>query len=868
MVRVDSITKPDKPDYQGYSPDKEKTITINGNMNQPPPKPGGRNLKRDILDGLFTYVNYDLFLCKAFYFFFFSAFGSLFPLMGVYFKQIGMNASQTGVLIGFRPFIEFCSVPFWGTVANRFRKAKWMLLLSLACWIIFTLALAFIKPPPYTCRVEHNDTHDIFEDARYKRDLSALYKRESTLLNNVGAEIDPGLVGSQWHSGDVSKHIRTKRMTATRTKTKGPFGQSPYAVDHNDIANKDDVDVAGLVEPGFSSIIYKAKAIAETFLLILLIIVIGEFFSSPALTLADSATLIYLEDDLELYGKQRMFGSFGWAIAMFFTGIALDHATSFPDHPCDHIEIGEKNYTICFAVFTVFMSLAWLTATQFKFKHDAPGESIPLAKITHTIKKKVTDTIAGRPAWPKTKFFNQGGGDSDEEIWNPSYQNEDNQQGNMGYQSKVAGQPEINPNIAKDGQNPIIETDANHPKPLKITMNADPDAIQNTAVSDAVKGLPHTKDSLPNWITVMKLFANIRHGFTLYCIWFMGFGIGIVFAFLFWHLQDLGGGPTLFGIASIINHISEIVAFVFGKRLITKVGPTKVICLGLAGNVCRFLYISYLSNPWWVLPFEFVQGLTHAAVWSAVCSFVNQAIPSTLRPSAQGIVQCIHHALGRGCGAIFGGVFISNFGSEMTFRGYGYASLIIFAIYVLIIVFIKEPVLPESDTVDAEVDTMQETAHLEPCGVPMNPMSRNLSSQRLAEMDQPRGNGYGTTKGPDGLLSPTGAAQPPVKSNLVKPTMVAPTRGPREEADKTTFAPLPGGGYGGGRGGYGQQAAPTGPTDHASRVAALTSHQRNASGHYDPQFVQDYMNVQRDQDNQRQQQQQGDNKDYRNPFHY
>lgn len=27
----------------------------------------------------------------------------------------------------------------------------------------------------------------------------------------------------------------------------------------------------------------------------------------------------------------------------------------------------------------------------------------------------------------------------------------------------------------------------------------------------------------------------------------MGCGVGLVFTFLFWHLQDLGGSPTLFG---------------------------------------------------------------------------------------------------------------------------------------------------------------------------------------------------------------------------------------------------------------------------------------------------------------------------------
>jgi hypothetical protein len=31
------------------------------------------------------------------------------------------------------------------------------------------------------------------------------------------------------------------------------------------------------------------------------------------------------------------------------------------------------------------------------------------------------------------------------------------------------------------------------------------------------------------------------------CYRWMGCGVGLVFTFLFWHLQDLGGSPTLFG---------------------------------------------------------------------------------------------------------------------------------------------------------------------------------------------------------------------------------------------------------------------------------------------------------------------------------
>lgn len=64
-----------------------------------------------------------------------------------------------------------------------------------------------------------------------------------------------------------------------------------------------------------------------------------------------------------------MFGSLGWGLAMFFVGIALDHSTAFPDHPCGPMG-KEKNYTICFATFSVLMGAALITATQVGFMNS------------------------------------------------------------------------------------------------------------------------------------------------------------------------------------------------------------------------------------------------------------------------------------------------------------------------------------------------------------------------------------------------------------------------------------------------------------------------------------------------------------------
>ncbi|OXU27987.1 hypothetical protein TSAR_001286 [Trichomalopsis sarcophagae] len=118
--------------------------------------------KNDFIEYLFGAVDQELLTVKTFYFFFYSAFGSLFPLMGVYFKQMGMNAGQCGLLIGLRPFIEFFSAPFWGSWADRWQKGKLILLASLSCWIIFTLPLGFIQPPATSCMLYKNHTNYLY----------------------------------------------------------------------------------------------------------------------------------------------------------------------------------------------------------------------------------------------------------------------------------------------------------------------------------------------------------------------------------------------------------------------------------------------------------------------------------------------------------------------------------------------------------------------------------------------------------------------------------------------------------------------------------------------------------------------------------
>lgn len=46
-----------------------------------------------------------------------------------------------------------------------------------------------------------------------------------------------------------------------------------------------------------------------------------------------------------------------------------------------------------------------------------------------------------------------------------------------------------------------------------------------------------TTREMPEWVTVLRQFQNVKAASFLLVAWFMGFGIGLIFTFLFWHLQ-------------------------------------------------------------------------------------------------------------------------------------------------------------------------------------------------------------------------------------------------------------------------------------------------------------------------------------------
>ncbi|XP_078450048.1 major facilitator superfamily domain-containing protein 6 isoform X1 [Lampetra planeri] len=604
-------------------------------------------------------INDDLLISKAFYFFFYSAYGSLFPLLPVYYKQLGINASQSGLLVGIRYFIEFCSAPLWGALADRFQKGKHLLLFSLLCWIGFSLGIGFVHPATPHCTL-----------------------KELSFANGTTTTITTTLPTSSFSipPTNATGNLRRKRELATTNNvqesfalkstppTKIPFFSIGYAhplstrapsttigfvrnvklfgVNGSSLPNTTGPQTTGTtpkttVDPTKFMIVYDKLELRTIFLLLLVLVLIGEFFSAPAITIVDTVTLLYLGRNRDRYGRQRMWGSLGWGACMLSIGLLIDYTdvdmTGWVEAPCLPPEY--HNYQIAFIAFGVTMTVALVVATQFHFDY---------------------------------KRFSREAIEETESIEIPHVEPVDSTARERRTSSSTTT---VSSTSAITAAVPIPDDSGGKPEPKKYRYGH-----------------------------LVKLLCNVRYGSVLYVTWFMGFGYGFVFTFLFWHLGDLGGTPTLFGVCSVLDHLSELTAYFFSHRLIALIGHVRVLYLGLACNTARYLYISYLVNPWYVLPMEILQGVTHAAIWAACISYLSAAVPPSLRTSAQGILQGLHLGLGRGCGAMLGGVMVNYFGAAETFRGIGMASLVTLLLFAFIQWLLGPEELQTTTTLVAQPD--------------------------------------------------------------------------------------------------------------------------------------------------------------------
>lgn len=86
---------------------------------------------------------------------------------------------------------------------------------------------------------------------------------------------------------------------------------------------------------------------------------------------------------------------------------------------------------------------------------------------------------------------------------------------------------------------------------------------------------------------------------------------------------------TLEGLVTSIQSFGgELPFFFISGWLISKLGHINSMTLVLFVFGVRLCLYSILTNPWWVLPIEFTQGMTFGIFYTAMTMYANVVAPS------------------------------------------------------------------------------------------------------------------------------------------------------------------------------------------------------------------------------------------------
>ncbi|XP_055382593.1 major facilitator superfamily domain-containing protein 6 isoform X2 [Condylostylus longicornis] len=200
---------------------------------------------------------------------------------------------------------------------------------------------------------------------------------------------------------------------------------------------------------------------------------------------------------------------------------------------------------------------------------------------------------------------------------------------------------------------------------------------------------------------VGKLFLSFR--VIIFFIWCVSVGLctALIWNFLFWHLEDLTDAAnkplcepdymkTLQGFAMGIQCFGgELPFFFLSGWILKKIGHINAMSLVLFGFSLRFILYSILSNPWWVLPIELLNGITFGIFYSTMASYASIVAPPGTEATLQGMVGAIFEGVGVSIGSFIGGLLFNAVGGSITFLIYGVCAFIVFLMHVGVQYFIS-----------------------------------------------------------------------------------------------------------------------------------------------------------------------------------
>lgn len=145
----------------------------------------------------------------------------------------------------------------------------------------------------------------------------------------------------------------------------------------------------------------------------------------------------------------------------------------------------------------------------------------------------------------------------------------------------------------------------------------------------------------------------VQPNILLFIITMFAIGVitGIARFYLFWYLRTtLGANQLILGLTVGVQcFLGELPFFFFSGFIINKLGHINTFTMCLMAYGFKFLFHSFLTNPWLALPVELLRGPCFGSFYSAMTSYSRMISPKGTDATIQGIVSGTFEGLGEFC---------------------------------------------------------------------------------------------------------------------------------------------------------------------------------------------------------------------------
>ena len=270
-------------------------------------------------------LNTTSFIFKGFYFFFLSAFVTRLVYLPIYLKQLGLSARYLGILSGITPFTRGAGASIIGYLADETNSRKLVFLVSTATFTLAPKLLLIPRPSEPAC-----GSNGVLQTS-----VNVYLNKTSTDKSFIRAHRQE-LLKSGSVNGDLYHFLNESKLT-------------PKSLSRME-SNED---------------------LLQTFMILLVLLIVTEFIAAPIKNLADSALLENLGDESTNYGKFRLWGNIG-QIVLYCTvsPLAKSNVVKICNVPI------QDDYGLAMFVIAVAMLGAFVMALNIDFKQDEIGATL------------------------------------------------------------------------------------------------------------------------------------------------------------------------------------------------------------------------------------------------------------------------------------------------------------------------------------------------------------------------------------------------------------------------------------------------------------------------------------------------------------